>query len=130
MMMFAIVFGLSMDYEVFLLSRIREGWLRTRDNHDSIVEGLSATARVITCAALIMASVFFSFVANPSVVVKMIALGLGVSVVVDATVIRLLLVPASMYLLDRMNWWIPGWLDRWLPHLDPEGPAPTVSPSR
>lgn len=128
MMMFAIVFGLSMDYEVFLLSRIREGWLRLGDNHDSIVEGLSATARVITCAALIMASVFFSFVANPSVVVKMIALGLGVSVVVDATVIRLLLVPASMYLLDRMNWWIPGWLDRLLPHLDPEGP-PSVSPS-
>lgn len=124
MMMFAIVFGLSMDYEVFLLSRIREGWLRHHDNHDSIVEGLSATARVITCAALIMASVFFSFVANPSVVVKMIALGLGVSVIVDATVIRLLLVPASMYLLDRLNWWMPAWLDRWLPHLDPEGPPP------
>ncbi|WP_017935928.1 MMPL family transporter [Nocardioides sp. Iso805N] len=124
MMMFAIVFGLSMDYEVFLLSRIREGWLRHHDNHASIVEGLSATARVITCAALIMASVFFSFVANPSVVVKMIALGLGVSVIVDATVIRLLLVPASMYLLDRLNWWMPAWLDRWLPHLDPEGPPP------
>ena len=122
MMMFAIVFGLSMDYEVFLLSRIREGWLRLGDNHDSIVEGLSSTARVITCAALIMASVFFSFVANPSVVIKMIALGLGVSVVVDATVIRLLLVPASMYLLGSSNWWIPRWLDRWLPHLDPEGP--------
>jgi RND superfamily putative drug exporter len=122
MMMFAIVFGLSMDYEVFLLSRIRESWLKRGDNHESIVDGLSATARVITCAALIMASVFFSFIANPSVVVKMIALGLGVSVVVDATVIRLLLVPASMYLLDRLNWWIPAWLDRLLPHPDPEGP--------
>jgi putative drug exporter of the RND superfamily len=128
MMMFAIVFGLSMDYEVFLLSRIREGWLRLGDNHESIVEGLSATARVITCAALIMASVFFSFVANPSVVVKMIALGLGVSVVVDATVIRLLLVPASMYLLDRANWWMPRWLDRWMPHLDPEGPPEVGTP--
>jgi putative drug exporter of the RND superfamily len=129
MMMFAIVFGLSMDYEVFLLSRIREGWLKHHDNHESIVEGLSATARVITCAALIMASVFFSFVANPSVVVKMIALGLGVSVIVDATAIRLLLVPASMYLLDRMNWWIPAWLDRLLPHLDPEGPPLRVVPA-
>jgi putative drug exporter of the RND superfamily len=127
MMMFAIVFGLSMDYEVFLLSRIREGWLRLHDNHDSIVEGLSATARVITCAALIMASVFFSFLANPSVVIKMIALGLGVSVVVDATIIRLLLVPASMYLLGASNWWMPRWLDRWMPHLDPEGPPPETS---
>jgi RND superfamily putative drug exporter len=121
MMMFAIVFGLSMDYEVFLLSRVREAWLRSGSNHDSIVEGLSATARVITCAALIMASVFFSFAANDNVVVKMIAVGLGVSVIVDATIIRLLLVPASMYLLGRATWWMPRWLDRIVPRFDPEG---------
>jgi RND superfamily putative drug exporter len=121
MMMFAIVFGLSMDYEVFLLSRIRETWLRERDNHLAVATGLAATARVITCAALIMTSVFMAFLLSPNVVVKMLALGLGVSVVIDATVVRLLLVPATMYLLGRANWWLPDWLDRLLPHLDPEG---------
>ena len=122
MMMFAIVFGLSMDYEVFLLSRIREGWTATRDNHASVASGLAATARVITCAALIMASVFLSFLLSTTVVVKMLALGLGVSVLIDATVIRLIVVPATMFLLGRYNWWIPRWLDRALPHLEPEGP--------
>jgi putative drug exporter of the RND superfamily len=122
MMMFAIVFGLSMDYEVFLLSRIREGWIRTLDNHASVASGLAATARVITCAALIMASVFLSFLLSTTVVVKMLALGLGVSVLIDATVIRLIVVPATMFLLGRYNWWIPRWLDRALPHLEPEGP--------
>ena len=101
MMMFAIVFGLSMDYEVFLLSRIRETWLETKDNHVSVATGLAATARVISCAAIIMTSVFLAFLLSTNVVVKMLALGLGVSVLVDATVIRLLVVPASMFLLDR-----------------------------
>ncbi|MEW1648928.1 MMPL family transporter [Streptomyces sp. NPDC091219] len=126
MMMFAIVFGLSMDYEVFLLSRIRESWLHTKDNHLSVATGLAGTARVITCAALIMTSVFLAFLLSTNVVIKMLALGLGVSVVIDATVVRLVLVPATMYLLGRANWWLPHWLDRLLPHLDPEGPAPTV----
>ncbi|MEU6538485.1 MMPL family transporter [Streptomyces sp. NPDC047000] len=121
MMMFAIVFGLSMDYEVFLLSRIRESWLRTGDNHRSVATGLAGTARVISCAALIMTSVFLAFLLSTNVVIKMLALGLGVSVVVDATLVRLVLVPASMYLLGRANWWLPGRLDRLLPHLDPEG---------
>jgi RND superfamily putative drug exporter len=120
MMMFAIVFGLSMDYEVFLLSRIREAWTHTRDNQASVAAGLAATARVISCAALIMASVFLSFLLSTSVVVKMLALGLGISVLIDATLIRLLIVPASMFLLGRYNWWIPRWLDRLLPHLEPE----------
>ncbi len=124
MMMFAIVFGLSMDYEVFLLSRIRETWLHSKDNHLAVATGLAATARVITCAALIMTSVFLAFLLSTNVAVKMLALGLGVSVVIDATVVRLLLVPSSMYLFGRANWWLPGWLDRFLPHLDPEGPAP------
>jgi len=121
MMMFAIVFGLSMDYEVFLLSRIRETWLQLRDNHSAVATGLAATARVITCAAMIMTSVFLAFLLSTNVVVKMLALGLGVSVVIDATVVRLLLVPATMYLFRRANWWLPGWLDRLLPHFDVEG---------
>jgi hypothetical protein len=122
MMMFAIVFGLSMDYEVFLLSRVREGWTATLDNHASVASGLAATARVITCAALIMASVFLSFLLSTNVVVKMLALGLGVSVLIDATMIRLIVVPATMFLLGRYSWWIPRWLDQALPHLEPEGP--------
>ncbi|MBX7468964.1 MMPL family transporter [Streptomyces sp. MAG02] len=128
MMMFAIIFGLSMDYEVFLLARIRETWLHGGDNHLSVAAGLAATARVITCAALIMTSVFLAFMLSPNVVVKMLALGLGVSVIVDATVVRLLLVPATMYLFGRANWWIPAWLDRRLPRLDPEGPAQHPNP--
>ncbi|MGW8329296.1 MMPL family transporter [Streptomyces sp. NPDC055897] len=128
MMMFAIIFGLSMDYEVFLLARIRETWLHRGDNHLAVATGLAATARVITCAALIMTSVFLAFMLSPNVVVKMLALGLGVSVIVDATVVRLLLVPATMYLFGRTNWWIPAWLDRLLPRLDPEGPAPARPP--
>ncbi|MFC7183010.1 MMPL family transporter, partial [Kitasatospora paranensis] len=126
MMMFAIVFGLSMDYEVFLLSRIREIWLHRGDNHLAVAGGLAATARVITCAAMIMTSVFLAFLLSPDVVVKMLALGLGVSVVIDATVVRLLLVPATMYLFGRANWWLPRWLDAVLPHLDPEGPGSRV----
>jgi len=125
--MFAIVFGLSMDYEVFLLSRIRETWLQREDNHLAVATGLAATARVITCAALIMTSVFFAFLLSTNVVVKMMALGLGVSVVVDATVVRLLLVPSTMYLFGRANWWLPGWLDRLLPRFDPEGPTVETS---
>ncbi|MFJ7902141.1 MMPL family transporter [Streptomyces sp. NPDC096198] len=128
MMMFAIVFGLSMDYEVFLLSRIREAWLRTGDNHRSVAAGLAGTARVITCAALIMTSVFFAFLLSTNVVIKMLSLGLGISVVIDATLVRLVLVPSTMYLLGRANWWLPRWLDRILPHFDPEGPPPAPAP--
>ena len=119
MMMFAVVFGLSMDYEVFLLSRVREAWAATGDNHASVARGLAATGRVISCAALIMTAVFLSFLLSASVVVKMLALGLGASVVIDATVIRLVVVPATMFLLGRYNWWTPGWLDRWLDRLLP-----------
>ncbi|MFF8990176.1 MMPL family transporter [Streptomyces sp. NPDC014983] len=117
MMMFAIVFGLSMDYEIFLLSRIAEAWHRTGDNRLAVGEGLSATARVISAAAFIMTAVFLSFTASPTVVVKMLALGLAISVIVDATVVRLVLVPAAMFLMGRANWWIPRRLDRVLPHL-------------
>jgi RND superfamily putative drug exporter len=115
MIIFAIVFGLSMDYEVFLLSRIREHWLRTADNRTSVAAGLSETARVISCAAIIMASVFLAFLLSTNVVVKMFAVGLGVSVIVDATIIRLLIVPALMFVFGASNWWTPCWLERLLP---------------
>jgi RND superfamily putative drug exporter len=131
MIIFAIVFGLSMDYEVFLLSRIREHWLVDHDNMLSVATGLSQTARVISCAALIMASVFFAFLLSSSVVVKMLALGLGVSVIIDATIIRLLIVPSLMFVFDRANWWMPAWLDRVLPRLEAEPagvPAPDPEP--
>ncbi|MEW2082312.1 MMPL family transporter [Streptomyces sp. NPDC005283] len=121
MMMFAIVFGLSMDYEIFLLSRVHEAWLRTGDPKASVAHALEITARVITCAALIMVSVFAAFVVSDNVVVKMLGLGLAVSVLIDATVVRLLLVPAVMTLMGRAAWWTPRWLDRILPHVDTEG---------
>ncbi|MCZ7537406.1 MAG: MMPL family transporter [Acidimicrobiia bacterium] len=119
--LFAVLFGLSMDYEVFILSRIREAWLIDRDNDRAIVHGLSASARVITAAAAIMFAVFASFVAGDSAEIKMFGLGLAVAVLLDATVIRMLVVPASMKVLGNANWWIPPWLDRLLPNLDIEG---------
>ncbi len=129
-LMFAIVFGLSMDYEVFLLSRVKEAWDATGENTGSVAEGLSRTARVITCAALIMASVFIAFSLSSAVVVKMLAVGLSVSVLVDATIVRLILVPATMTLFGSANWWMPSWLDRILPRIDAEGTAPaTPKPS-
>ena len=121
MMMFAIVFGLSMDYEVFLLARVHEAWLRTGDSRGSVAHALEVTARVIGCAALIMVSVFAAFLLSNEIVVKMLGLGLAVSVLIDATVVRLLLVPAVMTLLGRYAWWCPRWLDRILPRVDPEG---------
>jgi RND superfamily putative drug exporter len=108
MLMFAIVFGLSMDYEVFLLSRVREEWLRDGDGRGSVVRGLASTARVISAAAAIMVSVFLSFTLSGDVVVKMMGLGLAVAVLLDATVIRLVLVPATMSLLGDLNWWLPS----------------------
>jgi RND superfamily putative drug exporter len=118
-----------MDYEVFLLSRIREEWLRSGDSHTSVVDGLSATARVITSAALIMISVFLGFVLTDDVTIKMFGVGLATAVFLDATVVRMVLVPATMALLGNANWWLPRWLDRRLPHLDLEGgPAPDAEP--
>ena len=107
-MMFAVLFGLSMDYEVFLLSRIKELHDRTGDNRQSVVTGLATTARVITAAALIMISVFLSFVTNPDPTVKMIGFGMAVAVFLDATIVRMVLVPSSMELAGKANWWIPG----------------------
>jgi putative drug exporter of the RND superfamily len=117
-LMFAILFGLSMDYEVFLLSRIREDWLTTRDARGSVVRGLSATGRVISAAAAIMIAVFLGFATEGDVVVKMLGFGMAVAILLDATVIRMVLVPATMALLGRWNWWMPAWLDRLLPSVE------------
>ncbi|SHM93852.1 MMPL family transporter [Cryptosporangium aurantiacum] len=132
LLMFAILFGLSMDYEVFLLSRVREDWLRTGDAHNSVVRGLAATGRVITGAALIMVAVFVGFGLDPDVTVKMIGVGMATAIAVDATIVRMVLVPATMALLGRWNWWLPGWLDRVLPKVDlhTEGPEPTTAPEQ
>ncbi len=115
MFMFAILFGLSMDYEVFLLSRVREEYLLTADNDRSVIHGIATTGRVITSAALIMISVFMGFVLGDDPTAKVLGLGLATAIFVDATVVRLILVPATMKLLGDANWWIPRWLDRWLP---------------
>ncbi|MBX3286313.1 MAG: MMPL family transporter [Actinobacteria bacterium] len=121
MMLFAIVFGLSMDYEVFLLSRIREEWHRTGDSRTSVADGLAATAKVITAAAAIMVFVFGSFILENDRTVKLMGTGLAMAILLDATVVRLLLVPATMELLGDKNWWLPRWLDRVLPNVDVEG---------
>jgi putative drug exporter of the RND superfamily len=129
MMLFAIVFGLSMDYEVFMLSRIREEYGRTGDARGSVAGGLAATARVITSAAAIMIVVFASFVFEDVRDLKLFGLGLAVAVLVDATLVRMVLVPATMELLGERNWWIPRWLDRLLPHVPVEGPVDEGAPT-
>jgi RND superfamily putative drug exporter len=126
MMLFAIVFGLSMDYEVFLLSRIKEEYDRTGDNATAVADGLAVTARVITAAAAVMVSVFAGFVLGDDRAIKVFGLGLATAVFLDATVVRLLLVPATMELLGDRNWWLPKWLDRRLPRIHVEAPTDDV----
>ena len=121
LLMFAILFGLSMDYQVFLLTRMQEHWRAEGDNHDAVVEGLAGTARVITSAALIMVAVFTSFVLNGDPTVKQFGVGLAVAIAIDATVVRTLLVPAVMIIFGKSNWWLPGPLDRHMPNLGIEG---------
>jgi RND superfamily putative drug exporter len=120
MMMFAIVFGLSMDYEVFLLSRMREEYDRSGDNATAVADGLASTARVITAAAAIMVFVFGSFLLEADRSIKLFGVGLATAVLLDATVVRMLLVPATMELLGKVNWWLPAWLDRIIPRLEIE----------
>ena len=128
MMLFAIVFGLSMDYEVFLLSSVKEEWDATGDNAHAVATGLAVTARLISAAALIMVLVFGSFVLMDMRAMKLMGLGLAVAVAVDATIVRIVLVPATMELLGNANWWLPRWLDRVLPHLAVEG-SPSHTPA-
>jgi len=125
-MMFAILFGLSMDYEVFLLSRIREEYLQTHDNSTAVADGLSATARVITAAAAIMCTLFLSFVIGDNIIIKLFGIGFATAIFIDATLVRMLIVPSTMELLGDANWWLPRWLDRILPHFDVEGHALAV----
>ena len=119
-MMFAILFGLSMDYEVFLISRIREEYLKDGNTSRAVADGLAKTARVITAAAAIMVVVFLAFLAAPDVFLKLFGVGLASAIFLDATVVRLVLVPAVMQLLGDRNRWIPDWLERRLPRLDVE----------
>ncbi len=128
MMLFAIVFGLSMDYEVFMLSRIREEYDRTGDAVTSVADGLANTARVISAAAAIMVVVFGSFMFEDVREVKLMGMGLALAVLLDATLVRMLLVPATMELLGARNWWMPAWLDRLLPELRVEGVQPATAP--
>ena len=126
-LMFTILFGLSMDYQVFLLSRIREDYLRTGESRLSVIRGLASTGRVITCAAAIMIAVFIGFALDADPTVKMMGVGMATAVLIDATVVRMVLVPATMSLLGQANWWLPSWLDRILPHLDVDGDLPASS---
>jgi RND superfamily putative drug exporter len=114
--------------EVFLLSRIREEYLRTGDNGQAVADGLSATARVITAAAAIMCTFFLSFVLGDNIIIKLFGIGFASAIFIDATLIRLVIVPTTMELLGDANWWLPGWLDRILPHLDVEGAHAEVLP--
>ena len=121
-MMFAILFGLSMDYEVFLVMRIHEEWLRSGDNGLAVRRGLSATGGTITAAAAIMIVVFGSFILGGERIIKEFGLGLAAAIFVDAVIIRTALVPSLMLLMGKANWWFPAWLDRILPriHVEPE----------
>jgi RND superfamily putative drug exporter len=128
--LFVVLFGLSMDYEVFLLSRIREEWLRTHDNSLSVADGIAVTGRIITAAAAIMFCVFASFVIkDPLHILKVFGLGLAVAVLVDATIVRMMLVPSIMEILGPVNWWMPAWMDRSIPRIGIEvTPAPPTNP--
>jgi len=121
LLMFAILFGLSMDYEVFLLTQMREHFRQNEDEKEAVIEGLANTGRVITSAAAIMVCVFTSFVLNGNPIVKEFGVGLAVAIAIDSTLVRCLLVPAIMVLLGRWAWWMPGWLGRLVPHISIEG---------
>jgi len=133
--LFSVLFALSMDYHVFLLSRIRERYARTGDTADAVIHGIAATGRIITGAALIIVVVFAGFAAGELVMFQQMGFGVGIALLVDATLIRMVIVPATMTLLGPSNWYLPAWL-HWLPELHVEGDGaapldttPTVSPS-
>src|SRR5262249_12380601 len=128
--LFCILFGLSMDYEVFLLARIREEYRRTRDNTQAVGGGLEHPASIITSAAAIMITVFGAFALASLVPIKAMGFGLAIAVLIDATIVRLVMVPATMRLLGRWNWWIPRWLDRILPNVSLEGSGEPEEPER
>ncbi|TDC42376.1 hypothetical protein E1281_36260 [Actinomadura sp. KC345] len=131
-LMLPVLFGLSMDYQVFLVSRMHEEWVRSKDNRRAVIVGQSETGRVITAAAAIMIAVFCAFVLGGQRVIAMFGVGLAVAVALDAFILRTVLVPAAMHVLGRSNWWLPAWMDRLLPHLSVEKPdtgAPASEPA-
>jgi RND superfamily putative drug exporter len=129
-MLFAILFGLSMDYNVFLLSRIREAYGQGMRPRESVVEGLARIGKVVVFAGLIMAAVFLAFVSQPDVIGKMFGVGLGLAILIDVLIVRLVIAPAVVTLLGDRAWWLPGWLDRLLPDVSLEGHVADESPSR
>jgi RND superfamily putative drug exporter len=126
-MVFAILFGLSMDYQVFLVTRMQEEWSRGTDNLTAVRRGLAGSGRVVVIAALIMSSVFLAFVPSPESTIKLFGVALASAVLVDAFVVRLVLVPSLMSILGKANWWLPGWLDRILPTIEIEGGADEIA---
>jgi RND superfamily putative drug exporter len=120
-MMFAVLFGLSMDYNVFLMSAVREKWLEKKDSKAAIVEGLASTGKTVSAAALIMTAVFLAFVINGNPIVKQFGVGTAVAIIIYATLIRCVLLPAVIAVFGRWAWYMPGWLDRLLPNLSIEG---------
>jgi putative drug exporter of the RND superfamily len=128
-MLLAILFGLPMDYQVFLVSRMHEEWVHAKDNHRAVTVGQASTGRVITAAATIMICVFTAFVFGGSRTIAEFGVGLASAVFLDAFILRTLLVPALMHLFGQANWWLPSWLDRWLPHLAVE-PANQDTPTQ
>jgi RND superfamily putative drug exporter len=126
--LFSILFGLSMDYHVFLLSRIKEHYDLTKRNQESVAVGLQRTARIITGAALIMVAVFAGFASGSLTFLQQVGFGLGAAVLLDATIVRSILVPSAMALLGDRNWYLPSWLG-WLPKIHVEGPASPASPA-
>ncbi len=125
--LFAVLFGLSMDYQVFLLSRIRERFTETGDTTEAVVSAVGTTARIITGAALIIVAVFAGFAAGELVMFQQMGFGIAAALLIDATIVRSVLVPAAMTLLGKWNWYLPRWLD-WLPHVEVEGPAGLAAP--
>jgi RND superfamily putative drug exporter len=120
-LMFAVLFGLSMDYEVFLVSRMQEEWLKTRDNDKAVNRGQAITGRTVTALAAIMVVVFLSFVLSTDRTIKLIGLGMATAILIDALIVRTVLVPAVMHTFGRANWQLPEWLNRRLPHLEIDG---------
>ena len=124
--LFSVLFGLSMDYQVFLLSRIHERWAATGDTPEAIVHGVASTARLITGAAAIIIVVFAGFASGQLVAFQEMGFGIAIALALDATLVRLLLIPAAMRLLGERNWYLPGWLS-WLPNVQVEGPRPAAA---
>jgi len=126
-MVFAILFGLSMDYQVFLVSRMQEEWNRTHDNRTAVRRGLAGSGRVVMIAALIMTSVFAAFIPSPGQEIKLFGVALASAVLIDAFIVRLVLVPSLMTMLGNSNWWLPGWLDKVIPTIEIEGGADEIA---